>query len=142
MLLLSFFLYKFVTLILCCCIYTFYQYATYEAFNGQHNIYNTGTYIFDHLNLTCFNCLILIPYNKLLVLGLDLWCLTALLTIFQFNSKWQSVLLVEETRVPRKNLHPVTSHRQTLSHNVVSSTPRHERINLACFYLFYTDTIQ
>ena len=34
---------------------------------------------------------------------------------------WQSVLLVEETRVPGEN------HRQgqTLSHNVVSSTPRH-----------------
>jgi len=31
---------------------------------------------------------------------------------------WQSVLLVEETRVPGEN------HWQTLSHNVVSSTPR------------------
>jgi len=30
---------------------------------------------------------------------------------------WQPVLLVEETRVPG----------ETLSHNVVSSTPRHER---------------
>jgi len=30
---------------------------------------------------------------------------------------WQSVLLVEESGVPGKN------HRQTLSHNVVSSTP-------------------
>ena len=27
----------------------------------------------------------------------------------------------------RKNHRPVASHRQTLSHNVVSSTPRHER---------------
>ena len=33
---------------------------------------------------------------------------------------WQSILLLEETR-------PVTGHLQTLSHNVVSSTPRHER---------------
>jgi hypothetical protein len=40
---------------------------------------------------------------------------------------WQSVLLVEETGVPRENHRPVVSHRQTLSHNVVSSTPRHER---------------
>ena len=32
---------------------------------------------------------------------------------------WQSVLLVTETGVP-------ASHLQTLSHNVVSSTPRHE----------------
>ena len=33
---------------------------------------------------------------------------------------WRSVLLVEETGVP-------ASHTQTLSLNVVSSTPRHER---------------
>ena len=35
-----------------------------------------------------------------------------------------SVLLVEETGVPRENRRPVTSHLQTLSH--VSSTPCHE----------------
>jgi hypothetical protein len=35
---------------------------------------------------------------------------------------WQSVLLVEETRVPGENHRPVVSHWQTLSHNVVSST--------------------
>ena len=34
---------------------------------------------------------------------------------------WPSVLLVEETGVPGEN------HRRTLSHIVVSSTPRHER---------------
>jgi hypothetical protein len=37
---------------------------------------------------------------------------------------WQSVLLVEETVVPRKTHRPATSHKQTLSHNIVSSTPR------------------
>ena len=37
---------------------------------------------------------------------------------------WWSVLLVEETREYHR---PVSSHRQTLSHNVVSSTPCHER---------------
>ena len=37
---------------------------------------------------------------------------------------WQSVLLVEETRVPWENHWPSTSHWQTLPHNVVSSTPR------------------
>ena len=37
---------------------------------------------------------------------------------------WRSVLLVEETG---ENYRPVASHRQTLSHIVVSSTPRHER---------------
>jgi hypothetical protein len=36
---------------------------------------------------------------------------------------WRSVLLVEETGVPGENHWPVTSHWQTLSHNVVSSTP-------------------
>ena len=40
---------------------------------------------------------------------------------------WRSVILVEETRVPGENHWPVASHWQTLSHNVVSSTPRHER---------------
>jgi hypothetical protein len=39
----------------------------------------------------------------------------------------QSVLLVEETGVPRENHWPVASHWQTLSHNVVSSTPRCEQ---------------
>ena len=37
---------------------------------------------------------------------------------------WQSVLLVEETRVHRENHRPVASQLQTLSHNVVSSIPR------------------
>ena len=39
----------------------------------------------------------------------------------------QSVLLVDETGVHGENQRPVASHRQTLSHNVVSSTPHHER---------------
>ena len=45
-----------------------------------------------------------------------------------FNSisviPWWSVLLVEETEIPGENHRPVASHSQTLSHNVVSSTPR------------------
>ena len=36
---------------------------------------------------------------------------------------WQPVLLVEETAVTRENHWPAASHWQTLSHNVVSSTP-------------------
>ena len=35
---------------------------------------------------------------------------------------WLSVLLMEETGVPRKNHQPIESHWQTLSHNIVSST--------------------
>ena len=40
---------------------------------------------------------------------------------------YQSVLLVEETREKEENYRPAASHWQTLSHNVASSTPRHER---------------
>jgi len=40
---------------------------------------------------------------------------------------WQSVLLVEEIRVPRENHRPAASHLQTVSHNVVTSTSRYER---------------
>ena len=40
---------------------------------------------------------------------------------------WRSVLLVEETGVFGENHWPAASHWQTLSHNVVSSTPRYER---------------
>jgi hypothetical protein len=40
---------------------------------------------------------------------------------------WLSVLLVEETGVPVENHRPVVSYRQTLSHDVVSSTPRTRR---------------
>jgi hypothetical protein len=39
---------------------------------------------------------------------------------------WLSVLLVEETGVPGENHRPATSHEQSLSHNVVSSTSPHE----------------
>ena len=37
---------------------------------------------------------------------------------------WWSVYLVEETGVLEENHRPAASHRQTLSHNVVSSTAR------------------
>jgi hypothetical protein len=44
---------------------------------------------------------------------------------------WKSVLLVEETRVPRENHWPATSHWPTLSNNVVSSTPK---VLKTCYY--------
>ena len=59
-------------------------------------------------------------------------CLFVCLMVFNvtFNIsvvlRW-SVLLVEEAWVPGENHSPVASHWQTLSHNVVSSTPCHER---------------
>ena len=37
---------------------------------------------------------------------------------------WWSDFLVEEIVVPSENHRPVASHWKTLSHNVVSSTPR------------------
>jgi len=40
---------------------------------------------------------------------------------------WWSVLMVEETGVSRENHRPAASHSQTLSHNVVFSTPCNER---------------
>jgi len=47
--------------------------------------------------------------------------------IFNNNSviSWWSVLLVEETIVPRENHRPFTN--KHLSHNVVLSIPRHEQ---------------
>ena len=39
---------------------------------------------------------------------------------------WRSVLLVNETGTAGEIHRPAAGDRQTLSHNVVSSTPRHE----------------
>ena len=41
---------------------------------------------------------------------------------------WLLVLLVEETGVSIENHRPTASHSQSLSHNVVSSTPRQSGI--------------
>ena len=38
-----------------------------------------------------------------------------------------------ETGVPTENHRPVASHWETLSHNVVSSTPRRERARIHSF---------
>jgi hypothetical protein len=55
---------------------------------------------------------------------------------------WQSVLLVEETGVPGENHRPVASHWQTLSHNVVSSTLRHDTgFELTTLVVIGTDCI-
>ena len=52
---------------------------------------------------------------------------------------WQSVLLVEETGVPEENHWPGASHRQTLSHNVVSSTQPWVRFELTTSVVIGTD---
>jgi hypothetical protein len=41
---------------------------------------------------------------------------------------WRLVLLVEKSGVQGESHRPVARHRQTLSYNVVSSTPHHERL--------------
>ena len=48
----------------------------------------------------------------------------ATLTIFQLYRGGK--LMMEETGVPEENYQPVASHWQTLSHNVVLSTPSRE----------------
>ena len=60
---------------------------------------------FDRLGIMVFNA----TFNNISVISL------------------RSFLLVDETRVPEVNHRPAASHLQTLSHNVVSNTPRHER---------------
>ena len=55
------------------------------------------------------------------------YCLVTLVMVFNTTFNNISVLLVEKTRVPIENHRPAASHRQTLSHNVVSSTPCCER---------------
>jgi hypothetical protein len=57
--------------------------------------------------------------------GLGLWCLSPLNNISVIS--WWSVLLLEETGVPGENHRPAANYPKTLSHNVVSSTSRHER---------------
>jgi len=59
-------------------------------------------------------------------LSLGLWCLTPLLTIYQLYRSSQ-LIIDGETVAPVINHRPVASHWQTLSHNVVSSTPCHKR---------------
>ena len=55
-------------------------------------------------------------------------CLVVLDATFNNISaiSWRLFLLVDETGVPGQNHRPVASHWQTLSHNVVSSTPHYE----------------
>ena len=56
------------------------------------------------------------------------------------KSSW-SDLLVEEIRVPRENHQPAASHWQTLSHNVVLSTPHLKGFKLTTLVVIGTGCI-
>ena len=81
-------------------------------------------------------------YPKLLWLW-DLnrfWCMVFNATFNNISViSWRSVLLVEETGVTGENHRPVASNWQTLSHNVESSTPRHERGSNSTLVVIGTD---
>ena len=75
--------------------------------------------------------------TKLDIYVLNSFQLMVLLMVFNatFNNisviSWRPDLLVEETEVPEDNHRPVTSHGQTLSHNVVSSTPHSMLVSIS-----------
>jgi hypothetical protein len=75
-----------------------------------------------NFNSTCTS----FDINPFLIANENGWWVMVLYATFNNISviSWRSVLLVEETGVPRENHRPAVNHWQTLLHNVVSSTPR------------------
>ena len=59
--------------------------------------------------------------------GNRIWLVWFMVLNVTFNNisviSWWSILLMEETGVPRESHQPVASHWQTVSHNVVLNTP-------------------
>ena len=82
--------------------------------------------VFYQTYMSSWILIVLVHWNNSTQKGLGVMVFNATLNNISVKS-WWSVLLVEETRVPGENHRPAASHWQTLSHNIVSSTPRHER---------------
>ena len=86
------------------------------------------------------NCILLISARSCLYLGLVGWFMVFNVTFYNISViSWQSILLVEETAVPSGNHWLVTSHWQTLSHNVVSSTLAWAGFELTTLVVIGTD---
>ena len=92
----------------------------------KNHIYHI-TYHISHISRT-------ISYSSLMREWWWQWCLfyiRVMVSNATFNNisalSWRSVLLMEETGIPGGFHRPAASHPQTLSNNVVSITPRHER---------------
>ena len=90
-------------------------------------------------NLFLYKCLIILKF--ILEIYLNNWNWKKGVRVMVFNAtfnnisaiSWWSVLLVQETEVSGENHRPAESYWQTLSHNVVSSIPHHERFQTRIF---------
>jgi hypothetical protein len=82
-----------------------------------------------------------------MVVGFTTTYAISVLMVFKatFNNisviSWWLVLLVEEPRVLGENHWPVTSHWQTLSHNVLLSTPRLSKVFNVKYCIHYLNLI-
>ena len=73
--------------------------------------------------------------------ALEVWSMMFNATFNNISVIWRSVLLVEETGVPREKHWPAAGHWLTLSHNVVSSTPACVGFELTTLVVICTDCI-